>query len=274
MTSATSTTSAGSTPSWMRKTSESKRAPSWRARTWLTTPDSATEVPPGTARSVTTTSSSCTWPGRSRAKENVRGVASWVPSTRPTGRASPSPVTRGPPRLSNPAVHLGCPPRSASGAVLHGGCAGRAKTTPRRARNPLATRDDPWRHGRGRFGSPARGVPGPHGTRASRHHARADRYRRLHRELRPLEAPGGEGDRGRPALHGRDRLPGAREDRAGTVRQGTGPRRDGARRRPAPAHGGRRRGRLRAGRVLGRVARPVPQDSRHAARRQPDRKSV
>ena len=35
---AASDTSAGSTPSAMRKTSLSKRAPSWRARTWDTTP--------------------------------------------------------------------------------------------------------------------------------------------------------------------------------------------------------------------------------------------
>ena len=38
ITSAASTASAGSTPSAMRNTSESKRAPSWRARTWVTTP--------------------------------------------------------------------------------------------------------------------------------------------------------------------------------------------------------------------------------------------
>ena len=38
LTSAASTVSAGSTPSATRKTSESNRAPSWRARTWVTTP--------------------------------------------------------------------------------------------------------------------------------------------------------------------------------------------------------------------------------------------
>ena len=35
---AASLTSAGRTPSSIRKTSESNRAPSWRARTWETTP--------------------------------------------------------------------------------------------------------------------------------------------------------------------------------------------------------------------------------------------
>ena len=57
---AVSATWAGRRPSSMRNTSESNRAPSWRARTWVTTPDSDRFVPSGSARSVTTTSSSWT----------------------------------------------------------------------------------------------------------------------------------------------------------------------------------------------------------------------
>ena len=57
---AASLTSAGRTPSSMRKTSLSNLAPSCRARTWLTTPYIRTSSPvPGTTRSRATTSSSC-----------------------------------------------------------------------------------------------------------------------------------------------------------------------------------------------------------------------
>ena len=48
VTSAASTASAGSSPSVIRNTSESKRAPSCRARTCVTTPESRTgSAPPG-----------------------------------------------------------------------------------------------------------------------------------------------------------------------------------------------------------------------------------
>ena len=75
VTSAASTASAGSTPSVMRNTSESKRAPSWRARTWVTTPESRTgSARPGTSRSHTTTSSSCRyWSSASGDPERQRG---------------------------------------------------------------------------------------------------------------------------------------------------------------------------------------------------------
>jgi hypothetical protein len=83
MTSATSTTSAGRTPSSMRKTSESNRAPSWRARTCVTTPERVTICPSGRARFVTTTSSNWIRPWTLSANEYVRGVASSVPRTLP-----------------------------------------------------------------------------------------------------------------------------------------------------------------------------------------------
>ena len=67
-------TSAGSTPSAMRNTSESKRAPSWRARTWVTTPESRDGLAARAAsRSHTTTSSSCRyWPSAQRHPELQR----------------------------------------------------------------------------------------------------------------------------------------------------------------------------------------------------------
>ena len=60
-------------------------APSCRARTWVTTPAMVTgSRPSGSSRWVTTTSSSCRYaPGRT-ATQNCSGVASTVPSTRPT----------------------------------------------------------------------------------------------------------------------------------------------------------------------------------------------
>ena len=84
--SAASTASAGSNPSVMRNTSESKRAPSCRARTLVTTPESRTgSSRPGTARSHTTTSSSWRYWSSASATQKVSGVASSVPRTRPTG---------------------------------------------------------------------------------------------------------------------------------------------------------------------------------------------
>jgi hypothetical protein len=50
---------AGSVPSAIEKTSESKTAPSCRARTWVTTPAIRTGGRSGSSRVVTTTSSSC-----------------------------------------------------------------------------------------------------------------------------------------------------------------------------------------------------------------------
>ena len=85
---AASTTVAGSTPSWMRNTSESKDAPSWRARAAVTTPDSRISRPSGSRRVVATTSSSWRCCPSATATQKSIGVASSVPSTRPTGGSS------------------------------------------------------------------------------------------------------------------------------------------------------------------------------------------
>ena len=75
----------GSNPSAMRNTSESKLAPSWRARTSDTMPAIRdTTGAPGTSRSHTTTSSSCRYWPSATATQKSSGVASSVPSTRPT----------------------------------------------------------------------------------------------------------------------------------------------------------------------------------------------
>ena len=97
VTSAASTGSAGSSPSLMRNTSESKRAPSWRARTWVTTPDSRTgSSRPGTARSHTTTSSSWRY---------------WLLGERdPERRAASRPRCRAPGRPAVPVMRATVPP--------------------------------------------------------------------------------------------------------------------------------------------------------------------
>ena len=87
-------TVAGSTPRSIRNTSESKRAPSCRARTRSTTPNRRTIVPSGSGVSVTTTSSSCRKLPGSTPTQNSSASASWVPSTRPTA------LTRPPPRAA------------------------------------------------------------------------------------------------------------------------------------------------------------------------------
>ena len=64
-------------------------APSWRARTWVTTPAMVTGARgpsvAGSSRVVTTTSSSCRYAPGATATQNCSGVASSLPSTRPTG---------------------------------------------------------------------------------------------------------------------------------------------------------------------------------------------
>ena len=80
----------------MRNTSESNRAPSWRARTWVTTPDSADAAgacPGGRARRPRRRRAGGTGPGAS-ATQNDSGRASSVPRTRPTGAITPSPSLR------------------------------------------------------------------------------------------------------------------------------------------------------------------------------------
>src|SRR5215467_3688993 len=83
--SADSWTWAGRVPSEMANTSDSNAAPSCRARTWVTIPAMETGSRPGTSRWVTTTSSSCRYAPGVTATQNCSGVASVVPSTRPTG---------------------------------------------------------------------------------------------------------------------------------------------------------------------------------------------
>ena len=85
ITSADSKVWAGSTPSAMRNTSEPNRAPSCTARISVTMPDSRTTSPSGIARSVTTTSSSCSHCPGATPTRNTMGVASSLPRTRPTG---------------------------------------------------------------------------------------------------------------------------------------------------------------------------------------------
>jgi hypothetical protein len=111
VTSADSCTSAGSTPSSIRNTSDANCAPSCRARTCVTTPDAVTAPTPGTSRLVTTMSSNCRYAPGATATQNSSGVASSTPSTRPAD--TPSLVTtatryRRPPRTGgNPAVSCG-----------------------------------------------------------------------------------------------------------------------------------------------------------------------
>ena len=90
--SAASCTWAGSTPSATRNTSEANVAPSCRARTSVTTPAISTGPTAGTSRVVTTTSSSCSADSGPTATQNFSGVASSVPSTRPTASVSSGPL--------------------------------------------------------------------------------------------------------------------------------------------------------------------------------------
>src|SRR5215472_7004708 len=84
VTCATSATSAGSAPCWIRNTSDANRAPSCTASTFATTPDTCTGGCPGRLLWVTTTSSSCRYCTGLTATENCSGVAATVPTTSPT----------------------------------------------------------------------------------------------------------------------------------------------------------------------------------------------
>ena len=94
---ATSHTSAGSAPCWIKNTSEANRAPSCIASTFVTTPEICTPGCPGSSRRVITTSSSCAYCPGASPTENPSGVAGTVPTTSPSAASpSSSPVTKPP----------------------------------------------------------------------------------------------------------------------------------------------------------------------------------
>ena len=112
---AASLTSAGRTPSAMRNTSLSKRAPSWRARTC---DDDAVDAhdarPSGRTRSRATTSSS--WRYRALARRRPRTRAAWRPRCRARARTGGPPGRRA----------RRCGPRAEPTQGVRGGGASRA----------------------------------------------------------------------------------------------------------------------------------------------------